>query len=208
MKSRQLIAAVVLLVVLGEGYWWIARRSARPEARATPTIEPSDSKIATADPAAALPIPEPAPPAGVEVATNPISDESLRAAAVAPPVQKFESKYRGKTADELRAANETLIAELSAASTARFAELFPQFPQLLAESRYGARIAPTEEPIHIKNTPGGRVLFYEQTMVRNAAGVDETHCLELCPAEEPTMAALFEESVWVRAQLLTLQKKG
>ena len=199
MNSRSILAVVIVLAALGAGYCWTTRLPAPSDAQDAPSLAPLSVAAAASDPASTLmPISEPEPAPLEDVASRQIITDAQTLAAPSASQLELQRKYANKAVEELRAAAEAVQTDLAAASKARFDELWPQFPQLLAEGRYGARVGPKEEPIHIKNTPGARVLFYSQRTARNATGVEETHCLELCPAEEPTMASLFEELLWVR----------
>jgi len=204
MNSRQLLAVVVALAILGEGYWWLTRRSSSTDVREAPTIEYHSASNVKADPPPTLlPIPEPAKEPVVEAAADPRTVESQREAAPPAPAQDFESKYEHKTVAELQAAAQNLSKQGLEAQTALFDELFPKFPELLAEGRCGARIL--KEGGDGFSTPEGK--GGSARWVVNEQGIREGRYLEIS-LEEPAIRDILVEQKWLIKRIGSLTKKN
>jgi hypothetical protein len=200
MKSRSLLI-VVVLAVLGEAYWWITRRSASADAREAPTIEHGATSNVKADPPRALlPIPEPAPKSE-EATAAPTKEDSQRAAAP-PPAPDFETRYGKKTVEELQAAVKVLSKQGLDAQEALFEGLFPKFPELLAQGKYGARVIPKGESYSTAPGKGATCRW-----VKNEQGIEEGHYLEFVGTEEPATRDIYAEQNWVLARIASLTKK-
>jgi len=205
MNSRQLLAVVVALAVLGEGYWLFTRRPSSTDAREAPTIEHGAASNAEAEsPPALLPIPAPVPELDGGAAAKLPDDESQREAAPPAPAQDFESKYRLKTLDELRDAQEQMNKQEFAAAQARLEELWPKFSELLANGEYGARlVAPGTETTH----SGTGSWTMKAGGVKSPDGKELMQIIEFENSTEPATAALHAENEWLRARIST-RKKG
>ncbi len=193
MKSRQLLAVVVVLAILGGGYWWATRWAPSKDAREYSALENVDPPAVTSR--TTMQKQEPA------VAVVPPGEKSQRATAPVPPPD-FEKKYGQMSSEDLHAALMVLSGEAFVAGQARLGELFPKFPELLAQGSFGARVIPDGE-----NFEGSEGAFGGFRLAKNAEGIEEAHYLELFAGDDPAIAALVAEEDWVAARIATLNKK-
>ncbi len=94
---------------------------------------------------------------------------------------------------ELACDKESLSVRIRLLESYRFEELFVQFPDLLAQGRFGARVIPEGADF---TTPAGYTSSC-RTM-KNAAGMEERRYLEFDPHLEPTIADVTAELEWLR----------
>ncbi|HTF90900.1 MAG TPA: hypothetical protein VK843_20950, partial [Planctomycetota bacterium] len=103
----------------------------------------------------------------------------------------------------LSSALKTVHERVRSATTARFDELFDQFPQLLAQGAHGARLTLNDYDHAVE--PGAT---HALRWVTNSEGYEEGRYLEFVPRDDPSTAAIYAEQDWLFAQLAILLERG